>query len=124
MGRYYNGDINGKFWFGIQSSDDADSFGVMGEQPSILNYYFDESDLDKVQMGIEDCKTKLGEYKVILDKFFKKNNVYNNGMLAEELKISEKKVKLLLKNYARLELGNKIKECLKEQGSCEFTAEC
>lgn len=24
MGRYYNGDIEGKFWFGVQSSNDAD----------------------------------------------------------------------------------------------------
>ncbi len=28
MGRYYGGDIAGKFWFGIQSSDDAKHFGV------------------------------------------------------------------------------------------------
>lgn len=26
MGRYYSGDINGKFWFGVQSSYDADNF--------------------------------------------------------------------------------------------------
>ena len=30
MGRYYSGDIEGKFWFAIQSSDDADYFGVEG----------------------------------------------------------------------------------------------
>jgi hypothetical protein len=28
MGRYYSGDIEGKFWFGTQSSDDATHFGV------------------------------------------------------------------------------------------------
>jgi hypothetical protein len=28
MGRYYHGDIEGKFWFGVQSSYDADFFGV------------------------------------------------------------------------------------------------
>jgi len=28
MGRYYTGDIGGKFWFGTQSSDDATHFGV------------------------------------------------------------------------------------------------
>ena len=28
MGRYYGGDIEGKFWFGVQSSDDADHFGI------------------------------------------------------------------------------------------------
>lgn len=26
MGRYYSGDINGKFWFGVQNSNDADNF--------------------------------------------------------------------------------------------------
>lgn len=31
MGRYYRGDINGKFWFGIQSSDDAACLGVTPE---------------------------------------------------------------------------------------------
>ena len=25
MGRYYNGDIEGKFWFGVQSSDDVEN---------------------------------------------------------------------------------------------------
>ena len=28
MGRYYTGDIEGKFWFAVQSSDDADFFGL------------------------------------------------------------------------------------------------
>ena len=37
MGRYYNGDIEGKFWFGVQSSDDADFFGKEGE-PSHINF--------------------------------------------------------------------------------------
>ncbi len=32
MGRYYNGDIEGKFMFAVQSSDDADFFGVQGQE--------------------------------------------------------------------------------------------
>jgi len=32
MGRYYTGDIVGKFWFAIQSSDDASHFGASPEQ--------------------------------------------------------------------------------------------
>ena len=32
MGRYYSGDIEGKFAFAVQSSNDADFFGVTGEQ--------------------------------------------------------------------------------------------
>ena len=38
MGRYYNGDIEGKFWFAVQSSDDADYFGVEGQRPEMLEY--------------------------------------------------------------------------------------
>ena len=36
MGRYYRGDIEGKFWFAVQQSDDADYFGVEGERPNFL----------------------------------------------------------------------------------------
>ena len=34
MGRNYFGDIDGKFGFACQSSDDADFFGVTGYQPN------------------------------------------------------------------------------------------
>ena len=27
MGRYYNGDVEGKWWFGVQSSDTPEKFG-------------------------------------------------------------------------------------------------
>ena len=32
MGRYYNGDIEGKFMFAVQSSTSADRFGCAGKQ--------------------------------------------------------------------------------------------
>ena len=47
MGRYYNGDIEGKFWFAVQSSDDADFFGVEGYS-AYLNYYFDKDDMTTI----------------------------------------------------------------------------
>ena len=37
MGRYYYGDINAKFWFSYQSSDDASNFGIM---PSFIYCYY------------------------------------------------------------------------------------
>jgi hypothetical protein len=52
MGRYYDGDINGKFMFGVQSSDAADRFGVIGEKPNLLDYYFDEDNLDSLKEGL------------------------------------------------------------------------
>lgn len=32
MGRYYNGDIEGKFWFAMMESDIASVFGDEGEE--------------------------------------------------------------------------------------------
>ena len=55
MGRYYNGDIEGKFVFGSQSSAAADRFGVAGHTPGYLEYYYDETNLD-------DLETELKNY--------------------------------------------------------------
>ena len=50
MGRYYSGDIEGKFWFGVQSSNAADRFGAEGFRPEELCYYFDKDEhLEGVQ---------------------------------------------------------------------------
>jgi len=43
MGRYYHGDIEGKFWVAVQSSGDADFFGVEGTY-HYLDYYFEKKD--------------------------------------------------------------------------------
>ena len=62
MGRYYRGDINGKFWFAIQDSDDADFFGSKGEPPNTLEYYFDaEEHKESIISGIEFCVMQLGD---------------------------------------------------------------
>ena len=123
MGRYYNGDIEGKFWFGVQSSTDADFFGVEGVEPNYRNYYFDKENLPDIEKGVKECKKELGKYKDMLDKFFDRENGYNDEMLVKELGVSEEKVRELLVWYARLELGEKILKCVKEQGSCDFDAE-
>lgn len=126
MGRYYDGDIEGKFWFAVQSSSDADFFGVEGYTPSELHYDFDkEENIDDVKEGIEKCKEALGNYKEKFDDIFNtQNRGYNFETLAEELKITDEEVKGLLKWYARLELGEKILNCLEQNGSCSFVAEC
>lgn len=128
MGRYYNGDIEGKFWFAVQPSDDADFFGVTGNA-NYITYYFDEDNLEDIQQGIATCEKKLGENKRILDTFFSKSSGYNDKMIVEYFKehhsilINEKDVNEMLGWYARLALGNQIWECVKENGSCNFEAE-
>ena len=56
MGRNYFGDIDGKFGFACQSSDDADFFGVTGYQPNILNYEFEKDDLDRIEQKIDQLR--------------------------------------------------------------------
>ena len=122
MGRYYQGDIEGKFWFTVQSSDDADHFGVEG-QASELNYYFDTDNLKDIKKGIKECLKGLGDWKDKLDTFFKNNEGYNDEMLWDQIKLNKVNARKMLKYYARLRLGNEIKECVEKKGECSFSAE-
>ena len=123
MGRNYFGDINGRFWFGVQFSYAADRFGVTGVQPQELYYYFDEENLIDVEEELKVIKKRLGAYRTKMDKFFKSNQWYTDEDLVKYLGISRHKVESLLKDYADYELGMKIRECILESGQCEFTAE-
>jgi hypothetical protein len=125
IGRYYSGDIDGKFWFAVQSSDAASRFGGQIYEPNYINYYFDaEEDLETVEEELQSIKDSLGENFELMEKFFNERDFYNNKDLAEYLKLDKQDVKPLLVNYADYTLGVKIRDCLKEQGYCEFEAEC
>ena len=123
MGRHYHGDINGKFQFAIQSSNDADFFGVIGYQPEHFFYNFKKDDLANVNKGIENCKKELEEYREKMDKFFKNKDYFNRDDLQEVLGTDEDKVRNLLKWNTRLHLGNEIKSCIEKNGKCHFEAE-
>ena len=124
MGRYYNGDIGGKFWFAVQSSTDATFFGAEPYEPNYVNYYFEkEEHLKMVKNGIKECEKVLGKNLKTLDKFFNENNGYNEDMIVEQTNIREEEISYLLKWYARIKLGIQIRDCLIEQGECQFEAE-
>jgi len=119
MGRYFSGDIEGKFWFALQSSDCADRFGVQGYQPEVLKYWFSEEDLEGVEQEIANIETKLGDKLKVIDDFFESVQGYNDDDL---VKIGITKQEL--SEYADLGMGKKIRDCIIENGSCEFEAEC
>lgn len=119
MGRYYSGDIEGKFWFGLQSSSSADRFGVSGIQPEVLNYYFSEDDLVGVEQGIADIEQDLDDKLKIIEDFFETKDSYNDKELSDAGITQDE-----LREYADLGLGKKIRDCIKENGQCEFEAEC
>jgi hypothetical protein len=119
MGRYYHGDIEGKFWFGIQSSNSADRFGVTGNEPAYLEYWFEEDDLEEVEAEIKRIEESLGDKIQIIEDFFENNNGYNDEML-KEADITEEEIS----EFADLKLGIQIRDCIKENGECSFQAEC
>ena len=114
MGRYYNGDIKGKFWFGIQKSDSASRFGGT----EYLEYSFNEDDLDDVNKELNLIHKSLGENLKKLEQFFENKDSYTETDL-EDMGIT----KPMLSEYADLLLGIKIRDCIKENGKCNFTAE-
>ena len=83
MGRYYSGDIEGKFWFALQASNCADRFGRTGQVPNYIEYSFWIDDLPEVQEEIQRIEDKLGIFKEKIDKFFEVNNGYNDHLLAQ-----------------------------------------
>tara|TARA_R100000951_G_scaffold16169_2_gene12732 strand:+ start:102 stop:455 length:354 start_codon:yes stop_codon:yes gene_type:complete len=117
MGRYYNGDIEGKFWVAVQSSNAADQFGADGTAPDYLDYSFDEEDIPAVKYGIKKIEDRLDYEKV--HGFFDKVGSYSQDDL-EKFNITRAEVR----DYADLVLGKKILKCLEDNGECHFTAEC
>lgn len=127
MGRYYSGDIEGKFWFAVQTSDDAGFFGGEESEPNYISYYFNKEHLKNIKAGLDKCRKALGKYRAKFDKFFNEGGKgyegYNNEMLVKEFNIPYIKIHELMIWYARLGLGIKIYKKVKENGSCEFEAE-
>lgn len=73
MGRYYYGDINGKFGFASQNSDDADNFGYVGhydEDAYVCNHCGQSGSQDEFEneIGKECPDSEDGEHSLIDDE--------------------------------------------------------
>ena len=123
MGRYYSGDIEGKFWFGVQPSDDGEFFGAIPSEPSTIDYLVE--DIEEVKRGLNKCLSALGDNKKYLDEFFNNHDSYNEDMIEAwfKEKYNAEFNKEMLGWYARLELGEQIYECMQKKGYCDFQAE-
>ena len=120
MGRYYSGDIEGKFWFGVQSSDAPSRFSKSAElSTNYIPYYFTEEHLGEVQSELLAIENKLGENINKLDDFFSKRISYSDDAL-KEIGVTDE----MLSDYADYKLGKKIEQCIISTGQCEFEAEC
>ena len=127
MGRYYTGDIEGKFAFGVQSSNAADRFGVIGQTPNFIEYYYNEDDLEKLQEELKNIEDAFGEHKTALKTYFDLYKTQDDAPLSFHSYIQEGSLPELTDNqlseYYDYVLGRKILDCIKETGSCTFDAE-
>jgi len=123
MGRYYSGDIEGKFRFGVQQSDDASFFGGEENHPSYLEYYFDETHKKSIEAGIAKCHGALRGYETKLADCLKNDALHSDRDVAAALGVSTQELQRLYVWCARLELGEKIRKCVGKNGSCSFEAE-
>lgn len=123
MGRYYHGDIEGKFWFAVQSSDAADRFGVTGTCPDYIEYVFEEEDLPRVQEELANIENILGDKLAKMDEFFETRDYCNKEELENFLGISKEETRIALSHYADYGLGKQIEACIIENGSCSFEGE-
>lgn len=115
MGRYYNGDIDGKFMFAVQSSTAADRFGDNVRQESnYVNYYFTDEHIPTIKKEL----AKLEKDFKKVDLFFEGRDSWSNKD-QKDAGISEKE----MSNYADYQLGHNILTCLEQNGSCSFEAE-
>lgn len=128
MGRYYTGDIEGKFAFGMQASDAADQFGVEGQTPQYLEYYFSTDDIPEVKARLLELEESFGEYKTpmlaYIDLFGCKPYEQDIALSTYLERAGMKPLKdKELSNYFDYSLGRQILQCIEEQGECNFSAE-
>lgn len=131
MGRYYSGDIEGKFWFAVQTSDDAEYFGAIKMFHNTIPYCVNSADLPYAKEKLQDCYDELGENKQRLDEFFAKGNGWNDHLIMQHFKteynidLTRNELHQILEVYARIELGEKIIDYLEKHPGedCYFEAE-
>ena len=127
MGRYYSGDIEGKFVFASQSSSAADRFGVAGQRPEELDYYYDETNLDDLETELKLIENEMGEHgnylKIYYDLYGSSDDVqitFEDYLIKADKKPLNEEQLLEFFDY---KIGKKIQTCINEQGYCSFNAE-
>jgi hypothetical protein len=121
MGRYYSGDIEGKFWFAVQSSDVGERFGCVAQEQPTIDYYID--DVEPIKEELERMQQESGEQINKFQKFFddlekEGKPGYNDQMLADAGLDATK-----LGEFADYQFGKKLLKCVEENGECNFSAE-
>jgi hypothetical protein len=96
MGRYYSGTISGKFWFGVQSSDDPSYFGVEPSQQMCYRACYCVADYDASPSSFcENCFTSRADHVAAVAS--------DEGIVNEQLTSTNQLVAKLCLNRLKLE---------------------
>ena len=78
MGRYYSGDIEGKFMFGVQGSDAPTRFYATECEPDFIQYNVSFDDYDKVKKELDSInKGSINR----VEKMFSECESYNEDTM-------------------------------------------
>ena len=119
MGRYYDGDVEGKFMFSVQSSDAHERFGAVEEGSGYINYAVYRDSYAEICAELDSIKHKGHMDKV--KKMFKEKNGFN-----DEIKKQYGVTNDDLSEYADYEIGMQLKEFFDNNPNvdeCRFDAE-
>ena len=121
MGRYYSGDIDGKFAFAIQPSTAPEVY--LGANATSITYVWD--DKDELKRIIDQIKNKMKHRYDQIVQFFSEHDCYSDKELAEYLHVTEEEVRDLLLDYYNYMLGEKAYKYMVENNAdyCEIDAE-
>ncbi len=133
MGRYYNGDVEGKFMFAVQGSDAHERFGAVEEESNYINYVVYRDSYAEICAELDAIKHKGHIDKV--EKMFSKENGFDASSTVNLDKFYGWNDEILarynvtLKNlseYADHRLGMQLKEFFDNHPNadeCRFEAE-
>jgi len=108
MGRYYSGDIEGKFMFAVQSSQSGERFGAVEEESVYTPYIVYRENYSEIQQELDDI-VSTGSVKKVDDFFdeLSKNGGrgYNDSDLEEAGILKDD-----MSQWADHRLGKQIKD--------------
>lgn len=112
MGRYYNGDVDGKFMFAVQSSDAHKRFGAEELEPAYISYEISRDSYDDIVWELDSIDKGSIER---VSKMFEENEGYN-----DETEKQYNVTKEDLSEYADYRLGKQVKDFFDDNPDLDY----